>query len=131
MRGTMEAMLDKENRWAVIGATANRQKYGYKILQILKTKGYTVYPVNPVYDEIEGEICYNALIDLPETVDCVSMVVSPERSLQWLDSIKTAGVKRVWFQPGTFDEAVIEQARTLGLEMVHGPCVLAELKARP
>ena len=39
------------------------------------SKSNEVYSVNPSYDEIEGDICYNALDDLPVKVDCVSVVV--------------------------------------------------------
>lgn len=130
MMKRMDDMLSAGRTWAVVGATAKKEKYGYKIFRMLKDRGYTAYAVNPFYDEIDGEMCYNALMDLPEQVDCVSIVVAPERAMDWLDAIRESGIRRVWFQPGTFTGDVLEKAESLGLETVYGHCVLMELKAR-
>ncbi len=130
MRKLIDEMLDDGRIWAVVGATVKRDKFGYKVYQKLKATGYIVYPVNPVYDEIEGEICYNSLKELPTAVDCLSVVVSPEKSLAVLKSAAQAGIPRVWFQPKTYDQAVIDYAKELGLKIVYGHCVLVELKAK-
>jgi hypothetical protein len=130
MRELIDEMLDPGRNWAVVGATVKRDKYGYKVYNKLKSKGYTVYPVNPVYDDIEGEICYNSLKELPLAVDCLSMVVPPEKSLALLESVVETGIKKVWFQPKTYNLAVIDRAKELGLEIVYGHCVLVELKAK-
>ena len=36
------------------------------------------------------------------------------------------GIKNVWFQPGTYDEAVKEKAKELGMNTVYD-CVLVQL----
>ena len=53
-------------RYAVVGVSADRKKYGYKIWRSLREKGYTVYPINPRYDDIEGERCYRSLAEVAE-----------------------------------------------------------------
>jgi predicted CoA-binding protein len=117
-----ETMLERRV-WAVVGANQNPEKYGNMIYKKLKAKGYEVYAVNPLYDEIEGDQCYKDLSSLPKKPDVVNMVVSPKRAKPVIEEAAKLGVKYVWFQPGTHDDEVIELARRLGLEAVQA-CVL-------
>jgi len=121
-------MLDKKV-WAVIGATPDNSKFGYKIYKRLKNAGYAVYGVNPKYTDLDGDKIYTSISDLPEKPECIDMVVSPRVSEEFLDEIKENGIEYVWFQPGTFDNAVIEKAESLGLKIVYKnyACVLIEL----
>lgn len=121
-----EEML-KKKIWAVIGATPDTEKFGYKIFKKLKEKGYRVYGINPKYPELEGAQLYSSIKDLPETPDCVNMVVNHKLSLAALDEIHAAGIEYVWFQPGTFDEMVIDKAEALGMKIVFYDCVLVAL----
>ena len=70
-----ELMLEKKV-WAVVGANQNPDKYGNMIYKKLKSKGYEVYAVNPLYDTVEGDPCYKDLSSLPKLPDVIDMVVS-------------------------------------------------------
>jgi predicted CoA-binding protein len=118
-----EVMLGKKI-WAVVGANQNPEKYGNMIYKNLKARGYEVYAVNPLYDEVEGDRCYKDLASLPKLPDVVNVVVSPKRAMPVIEEAAKLGVKYVWFQPGTYDDEVTELARKLGLEAVQA-CVLA------
>ena len=119
-------MLEKKI-WAVVGATPNPEKYGYKIFKKLKEHGYTVYLINPNYQEIEGEKVYKSLKELPEIPECVNMVVGPKVTGVILDEIKQMGISYVWLQPGTFDGETIDKAESYGLNIVYYDCVLVAL----
>ncbi|AOT68603.1 CoA-binding protein [Geosporobacter ferrireducens] len=119
-------MLEKKI-WAVIGATPNVEKFGYKIFKKLKSKGYEVYAVNPNYDTVEGDKCYSDLASLPVKPECVNMVVPPAVSKKFLAEIEKEGIQYVWFQPGTFDEDTIDLAESKGLKIVYYDCVLVAL----
>jgi acetyl coenzyme A synthetase (ADP forming)-like protein len=56
---------------AVIGASSNREKWGYRILDNIISGGYSgeVYPVNPNEDEVLGMGCHPSVLDIPERVD--------------------------------------------------------------
>nr|QNO49986.1 acetate--CoA ligase [ADP-forming] [Methanosarcinales archaeon ANME-2c ERB4] len=56
---------------AVIGASLNREKWGYRILDNIIAGGYLgdVYPVNPYEDEVRGTRCYPSVLDIPHRVD--------------------------------------------------------------
>lgn len=59
----------ESNIWAVAGANTDPSKYGNMIYRKLRSKGYRVYPVNPLYDMVEGYKCYKSLSELPEISD--------------------------------------------------------------
>ena len=117
-----ELMLEKKV-WAVVGANQNPEKYGNIIYKKLKSNGYEVYAVNPLYDTIEGDPCYKDLSSLPRVPDVINMVVSPKRAKPVNEEAAKLGIKYIWFQPGTHDSEVLELARNLGLETVQA-CVL-------
>lgn len=117
-----ELMLGKKV-WAVVGANQNPEKYGNMIYKKLKAKGYEVYAVNHLYDTVEGDPCYKDLSSLPKLPDVIDIVVSPKRAKPIIEEAAKLGVKYIWFQPGTYDDEVINLAKNLGLETVQA-CVL-------
>ena len=122
-----EKMMDSKT-WAVVGVTKKKERYGYKIWKILKEHDYKVYGVSPNYDEIEGDKLYKTISDLPEKVDVVDMVVSPKIGMEILDKIKEAGIRYVFFQPGTYNDEIIKKAKELELEYLTDDCVYATLR---
>lgn len=117
-----ETMLEKRI-WAVVGANQNPEKYGNMIYKKLKVKGYEVYAVNPLYDTVEGDRCYKDLASLPRLPEVVNMVVSPKRARAVIEEAAKLGIRCIWFQPGTYDDEVLELTRKIGLEAVQA-CVL-------
>ena len=97
-----EEMLNKKV-WAVVGATPNEEKFGYKIWKILLDHGYETYGVNPNYDFIHDERVYPSLKEVPAKVEVVDLVVPPKVTLGVLDEAKELGIEYLWFQPGTFE----------------------------
>lgn len=123
----VEAMLQTKN-WAVVGATNNNEKFGYKIFKALKEAGYNVYPVNPGINEILGDKCYPALKDLPIVPDVVNVVVPAKVGEQIMSNCSELGIKNVWLQPGANAASVVQLARNFDLNVVDQNCVLTELR---
>lgn len=113
-------------KWAVVGATVDQSKFGYRIYKKLKDHGYTVYPISVKYDEIDGDKAYKNLSELPEQVDVVDFVVNPKVGLSIIEECKTLGIGHVWLQPGTVSEEILSFAQENGIEVVRG-CVLVSL----
>ncbi|MHA1470352.1 MAG: CoA-binding protein, partial [Candidatus Asgardarchaeia archaeon] len=62
---------------AVIGASRNPEKLGYKILKNILDAGYKgkVYPINPKADEILGLKAYPSISEVPGDVDLAVFVI--------------------------------------------------------
>lgn len=125
----MDEMLSLK-KWAVVGATNNPAKFGNKIYLKLKSNGYDVTAVNPVYESVDDDPCLNSLKDMTEKPDCVSVVVGPKRSIEVVKDAIDLGIKRLWFQPGTFDEEILDLAESNGISIVYYNCVLVEMDNR-
>lgn len=114
--------------WAVLGATDNKDKFGYKIFKILKDAGYKVYPVNPGVDSILGDKCYPTLSALPVKPDAVNFVVPPKVGEPIIAECVALGIKNVWLQPGANGDNVVNAAKKEELNVIHKSCILVELR---
>lgn len=122
----MQQMLAMKN-WAVVGATEDTGKFGYKVYKKLKNRGYNVYPVNPKFDEIEGEKCYHSISDINDNIDVISMIVNPKVGMEVIDKANEKGIKNIWCQPGAESEELIQRAQSYGMKIIYNECVLVEL----
>ncbi|NLY08669.1 MAG: CoA-binding protein [Tissierellia bacterium] len=125
--GIKNEIMNKRT-WAVVGVTDKTDRFGYKIWKILKKYDYVAYGISPKYDEIDGEIIYPKLKDLPETVEVVDIVVNPTIAAGVLREAKELGIEYIFFQPDTYDDKVIALADELGLKYILDDCVYATLK---
>ena len=116
--------LDHHKTVAVIGASNNPEKYGFKIVQVLKAKGVKVFPVNPQVDCIQGLKPYAHLQNLPQKPNIINFVVPPETTRQVLNEVKELGWDNVWFQPGSFNDEIINLVKEWGLNYETQACML-------
>jgi hypothetical protein len=75
---------------AVLGASADRHKFGNKCVRAYRDAGYQVYPVNPAEREIEGLPAFRSLAELPAPVDRISVYLPPALTLSLLPAIALA-----------------------------------------
>jgi hypothetical protein len=115
---------------AIIGASSDRSKYGNKAVRAFKDGGWTVYPVNPKEDEIEGLKCYASIADVPEPIDRVSMYVPPRTGKRLLDAIAAKKPNELFFNPGSDDAEILEQAEEKGLNPIRA-CSIVNIGLRP
>ena len=104
---------------AVIGASANRAKYGNKAVRAFAQQGYAVYPVNPKESEIEGHPAFKSIGDVPVRPDMVSVYVPPETLVKILPDIAAKGCDELWLNPGAESDEVLAEAERLGLRVIQ------------
>ena len=121
-----EQMLEMK-KWAVVGATIDETKYGYKIYKKLKNHGYDVYPISPKYYEIDVDKAYKNLEDLPEKPDVVNFVVNPQIGLSIVEQCSNLGIKNIWLQPGTVSDDLLSLAEEKDINAIQA-CVLVALR---
>jgi predicted CoA-binding protein len=120
------AEFPKYRKWAVVGVSEDRSKYGNKIYRDLRDAGYTVFAVNPKLSTVEGDPCYASIKDLPEIPDVVDLVVPPAVSLKTVEDCLAAGAKRIWFQPGSESDEAVKKAQDGGMEVVYDACIMIQ-----
>lgn len=104
---------------AIVGASADRSKYGNKAVRAYVKQGYRVFPINPRGGEIEGLPAYASLSDAPvERFDRVSLYLPPSLGLGMLPHIAAKGCDELWLNPGSESPEVVEQAIELGLNPI-------------
>ena len=125
----IQKMLDCKI-WAVVGATDNEEKFGYKILKMMRKAGYKVFAVNPGVDQILGEKCYSSLKDLPVKPDAVDFVVPPKIGEGIVAECAELGINNVWLQPGANADNVVEAAKSKDLNVIYKSCIMVEIRKR-
>jgi len=121
----------QEGPYAVVGASADREKYGNKVLRCYQQQDRVVYPINAKVDEVEGLKAYPSLRALPVKPRAISIITPPKVTEQVVREAAEAGVRYVWMQPGAESAEAVQSAEALGLEVIHGgPCVLVVLGFR-
>jgi predicted CoA-binding protein len=103
-------------------------KYGNIILRDLVRKGFTVIPVNPGEERIEGLTVFARASDIPDPVHIVNFVVPPEVSVEVLEELDPARFHIVWFQPGSYDRAVLARAHQKFEHVIGGDCIMVETR---
>jgi predicted CoA-binding protein len=104
---------------AIIGASADRRKFGNKAVRAFLQEGYRVFPINPHEEIIEGLPVCKRLADLPVRPQMVSVYLPPEVLLKSLPEIAAKGCDELWLNPGTESDAVLAEAERLGLNVLQ------------
>lgn len=115
---------------AIVGASADRRKYGNKAVRAFRDGGWTVYPVNPKEKEIEGLKCYPSLHDVPGPLDRISVYVPPAVGRTLLDDIAAKKPAEVFLNPGSADPELLREAQGKGIEVIQA-CSIVNIGLRP
>jgi predicted CoA-binding protein len=110
---------------AVLGASADRSKFGNKAVRAFRAQGFSVYPVNPKETEIEGLPCFASIAEVPVRPQRVSVYLPPPVVLKALPDIAAKGCDELWLNPGTESEEVLAAAEKLGLHVVQACSIVA------
>jgi len=115
---------------AVLGASKDRHKYGNKSVRAHLRAGYKVFPIHPKEAEIEGQPAYASLAHLPEKPQRITIYLPPAVTRTLLAEIASAGAAEVFFNPGAADDALVAEARALGIPVIEA-CSIVDLGMRP
>ena len=116
---------------AIVGASADRSTFGNKAVRAHLRAGWTVYPVHPQAQEVEGLPVLGSLDAVPGgQVDRVAVYVRPSIGLGLLPAIALVQPQEVIFNPGTANTAVLKEAAELGLP-VRQTCSILDVGFTP
>jgi acyl-CoA synthetase (NDP forming) len=95
---------------AVIGASTKDLSIGNRVIKNLVDFGFTgtVYPINPSADEVRGIKAYKSILDCPDNIDVVHMVIPAKFVPQAVEDCGKKGVKHIIINSGGFSETGAE-----------------------
>lgn len=123
---TIENFLSKSNTFAIVGASSNKEKWGYKIYKKLKDSGFSVIPINPKKEMIDEDISYSDLKSINKTPDVVITIVPPWITEKIVRTCNELGIKKVWMQPGSESENAVKFCEDNGIECIHHACFVVD-----
>ncbi len=116
---------------AILGASADRSKFGNKSVHAHQQQGYTVYPVNPKADVIEGLKAFKSLTEVPAgKLDRISVYLPPQVGMVVLPEIAARGCDELWLNPGSDSDELVEAARAKGLNVIQA-CSIVDVGVSP
>lgn len=114
----------------VVGASADRSKYGNKAVRAYLRQGYRVIPLHPKESVIEGVPAVASLADIEGPVDRVTLYVPPAVGIKLLPQIAALAPKELWVNPGAESEELLSLARQLGFDPIEG-CAILDIGETP
>lgn len=135
MKPKIKAFFKANRQYAVSGASNDPSKFGFKISKWYLDHELPIIPVNPKAKEILGQEVISSLNSVIESIGkkdigqhklssmnsvSISFLTPPSITTKTLNDIsKVDGFKDLigglWFQPGSYDETVLQTAEDLGL----------------
>lgn len=109
---------------AVVGVSGTGKGFGYILYHKLRNSGFNVFPVNRNVDNIDGNKCFNSLVELQGKADAVIMVIPHVDSRSVVLEAAEIGVKNIWFQSGAESDELIQLAKSLNMNVIEKECVL-------
>ncbi len=100
---------------AIIGASADREKFGNKCVRAYLKLGWQVFPVNPKEKEIEGLQCYPSISELPQKPERVSIYLPPNVTMSVIPDLLEAGIKGIILNPGAESDELVKNLRDNGI----------------
>ena len=103
---------------AVVGASRDRRKFGNRAVRAFLRQGYTVVPINPHEEEIEGLKTYRSVLDVPGPIDMATFYVPPAIGMAVIGEIARKQIAEVWLNPGSESDELVERAYALQLRPI-------------
>jgi acetyl coenzyme A synthetase (ADP forming)-like protein len=117
---------------AVIGASKDETKWGYKVYHNIVSNRYKgkTYPINPTTESILGNMCYKSVLDVPDDIDLGVVIVPSQVILKVIDEcgqkgvktlcVITAGFSEVGAEGAALEKELVQKVKGYGMRML-GP----------
>lgn len=117
---------------AIAGVSRDpKTEVGNAIYKKFRSAGYTVYPINPAAEFIEGDKCYPNLSGTPQKADSVFIATNPNVSVEIVKQCIEQGIKRIWFHRsfgnGSFSEEAAKLGEENGISVIRFACPMMYL----
>ena len=122
-------ILEKTYTIAIVGASGNKERDSYKVMNNLIKNGYKVFPVNPneTGNLILGQECYSDIEDIKTDIDLVDIFREKEAVMGIAKQAIKIGAKFLWMQEGIVNNEAASLAESAGIKVIMNRCTKKEL----
>lgn len=122
-----------QKRIAVSGLSRTQDSGAGAIYLKLREQGYLVFPLHPEAESLHGDVCYPNLSAIPDGVDAVFIMNSPDVSEKIVDEALQLGIRHIWMHNNTLmgssaSEVATEKCRQAGVNVISVGCPMMFLK---
>jgi len=117
-------LLDTATTIAVVGMSDDPSKAACRIPQDLIRAGFTVIPVNPFHEVVQGLRSYATLADIGQPIDIVDVFRPPRDAPEVARQSVAAGAGALWLQLGIRSAESRGIATAGGLDYVEDLCIM-------
>ncbi len=133
---THQEMVDDflaQKRIAVCGLSRTKDNGAGAIYLKLRDHDYQVFPVHPTAEALHGDQCYPNLSAIPDGVDAVFIMNSPDVSEEIVEEAVRLGIKRIWmhnntFMPSSVSQAAVACCREANIDVISVGCPMMFLE---
>tara|TARA_Y200000002_G_scaffold191252_1_gene157837 strand:- start:409 stop:819 length:411 start_codon:yes stop_codon:yes gene_type:complete len=120
----LKKTLEEVRTIAVVGASANKERDSYKVMEVLIKNGYILFPVNPneTGNLILGRECLADIEDIKEKIDLVDIFRDTEAVMGIAKQAIKIGAKVLWMQEGIIHQEAADIAKNAGLKVIMDRC---------
>ena len=111
-------------RMAIAGASRKPGKFGAVVFKELRQKGFELFPVHPVAEEIQGTACYKSVAELPDSVDLLYIVTPKSATFPVVQDAVNRGFRKIWIQQSSETAESLELALKHQIPVISGRCIL-------
>ncbi|MEL6277504.1 MAG: CoA-binding protein [Pseudomonadota bacterium] len=127
----LKRILTETKTIAAVGVSRNEIRPSHYVARYLKTKGFTVLPVNPTQagETVFGETILSEMSEIPadrDPIDMVDVFRNSEAAGQVVDDALEAllerGLRTIWMQIGVINHEAAARAEAKGVQVVMNRC---------
>jgi uncharacterized protein len=122
-----------QKRIAVCGLSRTKDSGAGAIYLKLRKHGYQVFPIHPSAEALHGDVCYPNLSAIPDGVDAVFIMNSPDISEEIVSEAAHLGIKRVWMHnntlmPSSVSDTAVAQCHAANISVIAVGCPMMFLE---
>ena len=109
---------------AVVGASTERNRPSYSVMQFLQKRGFRIIPINPraAGEILLGEKVYASMTEVPFAIDMVDVFRKSDAVGPVVEEAIAVKAKHVWMQLSVRNDDAAKLAEAAGLNVVMDRC---------
>ena len=122
-----------QKRIAVTGLSRTKDSGAGAVYLKLRKNDYQVFPIHPSAETLHGDECYPTLSAIPDGVDAVFIMNSPDISEKIVDEALGLGIKHIWMHknglmPASVSKTAVAKCHDAGINVIDIGCPMMFLE---